>query len=60
MQELIQLLKDKAGLNDEQAQKAVLAMKEFIDGKVPAMFRGTVNNFFADKGKSAPEDDYMP
>ncbi len=58
MQELIQLLKEKADLTDEQAHKAVLAMKQFLDGKVPPMFRGVVDKFFADTRKQ--EDDFMP
>ena len=59
MKELIQLLKSKAGLTDEQAIKSVQAMREFLDGKVPAMFRGVVDKFFADAPK-AEDDDYMP
>ncbi len=47
MQELIELLKTKAGLTDEQAMKAVMAMKEYIGGKVPPMFSGFVDQFFA-------------
>jgi hypothetical protein len=60
MQELIQLLKDKAGLTDEQALKSVLAMKDFLSGKVPPMFSGVVNKFFADMPKSQEDDNYMP
>ncbi len=59
MQELIQLLKDKAGLTDEQAMKSVQAMRQFLDGKVPSMFKGVVDKFFADAPKG-PDDDYMP
>lgn len=57
MQELVQLLKDKAGLTDEQAVKSIMAMKEFLQGKVPPMFSGVVNKFFADMPKK--EDDFM-
>ncbi len=56
MQELVQLLKDKAGLTNEQAIKSIMAMKEFLQGKVPPMFSGVVNKFFADMPK---EDDFM-
>lgn len=58
MQELIQQLKDKAGLTDEQAKQAVLVMKDFIHGKVPPMFSGFVNNFFAND-KETDKDDYL-
>ncbi|MBE2289879.1 MAG: hypothetical protein IAE95_10010 [Chitinophagaceae bacterium] len=60
MQELVQLLKDKAGLTDEQAHKAILAMKEFLSGKVPPMFSGVVNKFFADAKKDGADDSFMP
>ena len=46
MDELIELLKTKAGLTDEQAKKAMEVMKEYISGKVPAMFSGYVDSFF--------------
>jgi len=59
MQELIQLLKDKAGLNDDQAQKTIAVMKEFLHGKVPPMFSGVVNKFFADTKKDNNDDSYM-
>ena len=49
-------MKDKAGLNDEQALKAVEAMKEFLQGKVPPMFSGFVDQFFADKSSKNNSD----
>lgn len=55
MEELIAQLKEKAGLNDEQAMKAVEVMKEFIMGKVPPMFSGFVDSFLAG-GKSSDAD----
>lgn len=60
MQELVQLLKDRAGLTDEQAVKAIQAMKEFLNGKVPPMFSGVVNKFFADAKKDGADESYMP
>jgi hypothetical protein len=56
MNELVELLKTKAGLTDEQAQKTVEVMKEYIQGKVPPMFSGFVDSFFAG-GKS--DSDFM-
>jgi hypothetical protein len=55
MQDLVQHLKDKAGLTDEQAIKAISAMKEYLQGKVPPMFSGFVDQFFAKA--SAGHDD---
>lgn len=48
MNEIIEQLKAKAGLTDEQARQAVLIMKDFIHTKVPPMFSGFVDNFFAE------------
>jgi hypothetical protein len=56
MQELIKLLKANAGLNDEQAIKTVQVMRQFLDGKVPAMFRGVVDKFFADAPSEKNDD----
>jgi len=55
MNDLVQLMKDKAGLTDEQAIKAIEAMKEYLQGKVPPMFSGFVDQFFA--GNSGKEVD---
>lgn len=45
MQDLIEQLKSKAGLNDEQAMKAIETIKEFIQSKLPPMMQGMVDNF---------------
>ncbi len=55
MQDLIEQLKSKAGLTDEQAAKAVQTVKEFIQSKLPPMMHGVIDNFMGDnKG-----DDWM-
>lgn len=59
MNELVQKLKDKAGLTDEQAMNAILTMKEFIQGKVPPMFSGFVDGFFADATKPSDTDSFL-
>lgn len=46
--ELIEKLKDQANLNDEQAQKVIDTIKNFVVDKYP-MLSGTVNNMFGDK-----------
>lgn len=48
MQELIDQLKNGAGLNEEQATKSIEIMKAFIMSKVPPMFSAAVEGFFAD------------
>lgn len=45
MQELIDKLKAEAGLTDEQAKKAIAAIKSFVIEKFP-MLEGAVNNVF--------------
>ncbi len=55
MNELIALLKEKAGLSDEQAIKTVHTLKDYLQGKVPPMFSGFVDKFFDGAPKS--EDD---
>ena len=52
MEDLVQQLKDRAGLSEEQAHKALETMKDYLMGKVPPMFSGFVESFFA-KGSSA-------
>jgi hypothetical protein len=56
MQDLVEQLKDKAGLTDAQALKAIETMKDYIQGKVPPMFSGFVDTFFANNNASAEED----
>jgi hypothetical protein len=45
MQELIDKLKAEAGLTDEQATKAIAAIKDFVVQKFP-MLEGAVGNLF--------------
>lgn len=46
--ELVERLKSQAGLNDEQANKVVETIKDFVVDKYP-MLAGAVNNIFGDK-----------
>jgi hypothetical protein len=57
MQDLIAQLKDRAGLTDEQAVKAIATMKDYIMGNVPPMFSGFVDKFFEKNNATATEDD---
>lgn len=45
MNELIQLLQDKAGLTPEQAHKSLETIKQFVVDKFP-MLAGAVDNIF--------------
>jgi len=45
MQELIDQLKEKAGLSDEQAAKAIETIKDFVKEKFP-MMAGAVDKLF--------------
>jgi hypothetical protein len=54
MQQLEQLLMDKAGLTNEQAVKSIQVIKEFIQSQLPPMMQGMVDNFM---GNAAANDD---
>jgi hypothetical protein len=43
--ELVEKLKSQAGLSDEQANKVIETIKEFVVDKYP-MLSGAVNNLF--------------
>jgi hypothetical protein len=46
--ELVERLKSQVGLNDEQAQKVLETIKNFVVDKYP-MLSGAVNNMFGGK-----------
>ena len=56
MIDLIKKLVEQAGLTEQQAGKAVEIMKEYVTSKVPPMFSGVVNSFFALKPEYADDD----
>jgi hypothetical protein len=45
MKELIDQLKEKAGISDEQAMKAIETIKDFVKDKFP-MMAGAVDKLF--------------
>jgi nucleoid DNA-binding protein len=49
MQELIDKLKEQAGINDEQAVKALETIKEYVKEKFP-MLGGAVDNLLGGQG----------
>ena len=55
MQELLNKLINDAGLTDDQAQRAIIIMKEFVHSKVPPMFSSVVEGFFA-SDSDTPDD----
>jgi hypothetical protein len=56
MEDLVKQLKDKAGLTDEQVVITIQTMKEYIHSKVPPMFSGFVDKFFAKNNVEQEED----
>jgi len=54
MQELIDRLKANAGINDEQAAKALETIKDFVKEKFP-MLGGAVDNMFGSATAAADE-----
>ena len=57
MQELINRLKENAGINEEQAKKALETIKDFVKEKFP-MLGGAVDNMFGSPGSSNDENDF--
>ena len=58
MQEILQQLKSKAGLNDDQANKALQVMTDFIGQKFPmikSQLAGIMGDSKKDKGGGAPQ-----
>jgi hypothetical protein len=56
MQELISLISAKAGINTEQATKALEAIKDFVIEKFP-MMSGAVDNLFQSEAGETDFDD---
>lgn len=54
MQELINKLMQNAGINEEQANKALETIKDFVKEKFP-MLGGAVDNMFASSGSADEE-----
>ena len=57
MKELIDRLKLQAGLNDEQAVKAIDVIKKFTKEKFP-MFSGAIDKLF-EKYDTGDKDDFL-
>lgn len=57
MQDLIELIKANAGINDEQALKTLQTIQEYIKAKLPPMMSGMVDNFLGMQQKQA--DDFI-
>lgn len=45
MQELVNELVTKAGLTQEQAEKSIEVIKNYIQSQLPPMMQGMVDNF---------------
>lgn len=56
MQELINRLTEKAGINADQANKAIETIKDFVKEKFP-MMAGAVDNLFAGSSEAAATTD---
>ena len=54
MQELINKLMQNAGINEDQANKALETIKDFVKEKFP-MLGGAVDNMFASSGSADEE-----
>lgn len=59
MQDLIELLQNKAGLTEAQAHKSLMVIKEYIQSKLPPMMSGMVDNFLGNDF-TTDDDDFYP
>ena len=55
MQDLINKIKQQAGINDEQALQALSAVKDYVKEKFP-MMAGAVDKLFEGEGEKGGED----
>ncbi|GAA4457354.1 MAG: hypothetical protein QM743_14085 [Chitinophagaceae bacterium] len=55
MEDLIKKITETAGVNEEQAAKAIEAVVQFIKEKLPPMMHGVVDNFLSSNQQT--EDD---
>ena len=55
MEDLIKKLTESAGINEEQAAKAIETVVNFIKDKLPPMMHGVVDNFIG-SSNDASED----
>ena len=49
MQDLINQLVEKAGLTQDQAEKSLQVIKDYIQSQLPPMMQGMVDNFLSQK-----------
>lgn len=56
MHELVAQLIDKAGLTQEQAEKSIVVVKEYIQSQLPPMMQGMIDNFL---NKKKQDDDFL-
>lgn len=56
MHELVAQLINKAGLTQEQAEKSIVVVKEYIQSQLPPMMQGMVDNFLNQKKQ---DDDFL-
>lgn len=55
MEDLIKQLTVSAGINEEQAAKAIETVVNFIKEKLPPMMHGAVDNFIGSKSDAADD-----
>ena len=55
MEDLIKKLTESAGINEDQAAKAIETVVNFIKEKLPPMMHGVVDNFISSKNDT-PDD----
>ncbi len=62
MQELINQVREQAGVTEEQAVKAIDAVKNFVKSKLPPMLASNVDTWFdglSGQASQKPQDDFL-
>lgn len=55
MEDLIKKLTESAGINEEQAAKAIETVVNFIKEKLPPMMHGVVDNFIGSSNEATDD-----
>jgi hypothetical protein len=59
MDKLVELVKDKAGISQEQAQKAVETVTSFLKEKLPSSMSGQLDSFIGGNGSDNSSGDSL-
>ncbi|GAB4149674.1 MAG: hypothetical protein Fur0021_11020 [Candidatus Promineifilaceae bacterium] len=59
MNELVQLVVDKTGISESQAEKAIATVLDFLKQKLPASIAGQIDGLLKNGGQAADAGDLV-